>query len=584
MTILRYTLFILYILLSLPLLADGAATVSDLSRKCELARSLSRYEQLDDFSAQLMHHARSQHDDRALTYAYFYNGLAKLFMGKSDEAMGLFDESEAMSVSTRNDSVRALVMNARGIYHAMIQSNNFVAQQYFFKSLALAEQTQFTELVYRVRGNLLTLSHAMGDSLALVNATEVYNYGIEVGNQEQAAMGAYYLASYYYKHEDYAQAEQYLGKAIDIHRDYPYEDVSSVYTLYAKMLITQGDLVRAGQMLEQSLQMAHKYNQASMEVDALITYAELLVARKDYPQAMQKVRKAMDEADRIGVTNKVIDCNQLMADCLEATGREREALDCLHEANRLLSSQATINMERLSHEQQVMHDIAQSEMNARLGAEKIAFQRIMLIMLLIVVVVLLVLLAFIIVSNRRRHVLYKHIVLQNSRAVRRQQEQQEQIEFLSKELERERSGKPDTQTEKEGFTLDGEKIDRLYAELCRLMETEKLFTEAQLTREKMAERLSTNRTYLTKVIKEKTGMNYLQYINSYRIGEAIRILSDKDKIDYPLKQIWSDLGFSSPSTFFKLFQQAVGITPSTYRKQFLEVKDEPVPDVDENLV
>lgn len=106
------------------------------------------------------------------------------------------------------------------------------------------------------------------------------------------------------------------------------------------------------------------------------------------------------------------------------------------------------------------------------------------------------------------------------------------------------------------------------------MDNERLFAESQLTRERMAERLNTNRTYLTQVIKKKTGMSYLQFVNSYRINEAIRVLSDKDNSDYPLKQLWSDLGFSSPSTFYKLFQQAVGITPSVYRKQFLEVNEE----------
>ena len=94
--------------------------------------------------------------------------------------------------------------------------------------------------------------------------------------------------------------------------------------------------------------------------------------------------------------------------------------------------------------------------------------------------------------------------------------------------------------------MTDDKIEELYARLCHLMEVERLFTESQLTRDKMAEHLGTNRTYLTRVIKEKTGMNYLQFINSYRINEAIRILSDPDSLSYPLKQIWSDLGFSSP--------------------------------------
>lgn len=46
------------------------------------------------------------------------------------------------------------------------------------------------------------------------------------------------------------------------------------------------------------------------------------------------------------------------------------------------------------------------------------------------------------------------------------------------------------------------------------------------------------------------------------------------RLDYPLKQLWSDLGFSSSSTFYKLFQQSVGITPSVYRRQFLKIEEE----------
>ena len=63
-------------------------------------------------------------------------------------------------------------------------------------------------------------------------------------------------------------------------------------------------------------------------------------------------------------------------------------------------------------------------------------------------------------------------------------------------------------------------------------------------------------------------------VNSYRISEAVAILSDRSRLDYPLKQLWSDLGFSSSSTFYKLFQQSVGITPSVYRRQFLKIEEE----------
>lgn len=84
--------------------------------------------------------------------------------------------------------------------------------------------------------------------------------------------------------------------------------------------------------------------------------------------------------------------------------------------------------------------------------------------------------------------------------------------------------------------------------------------------------LGTNRTYLSTVIHAKGGMSYQQFVNTYRINEAIEVLSDASQIDRPLKQLWSDLGFTSPSTFYKLFQQSVGITPLAFRKQIPGIK------------
>ena len=63
-----------------------------------------------------------------------------------------------------------------------------------------------------------------------------------------------------------------------------------------------------------------------------------------------------------------------------------------------------------------------------------------------------------------------------------------------------------------------------------------------------------------------------QFVNTYRINEAIEVLSDASQIERPLKQLWSELGFTSPSTFYKLFQQSVGITPLAFRKLIPGIK------------
>lgn len=578
--IILYTIF--FFIPSSTFADSNLESLDALHSQCERARSLSQYAKLDKYSNKLIALSIKKDNKREETYGYFYSGLAKLFMGEGEKAQKLYDKAEELSTKTNNDSVKALVMNARGIYHAIMQNNTFIAQQYFFKSLELAKKAKFEDLCHRVRGNLLTLSHSMGDSIAQHIATEVYQYGVKEKNYEQIAMGSYYIATYHYTHNNFAEAEKYINISIDTHKKYPYEDIASVYLLYAKVLIKSNKLAEAENMEKKAIALAHEYQQIPIEVDAYITYAEIENKKGNYQAAIDTIKKAIKHAEMVGVTSKKIDCNRLMADNYLAINNTTEALKCLKIANELLTEQTDINMERLSHEQKIMLDIEQKEMEAKLKQEQIHAQRNIMILLALVVVVLLVLLMVIFSSKRKREALYKNIVKQNSRSIAKQQELQQQIDFLYRENEqlqqmqqaKEPSAEPETASKKEAFTMSDDKMDYLYTELCRLMENERLYTEAQLTREKMAEQLGTNRTYLMKVIKEKTNMNYLQFVNSYRINEAIKILSDKDKVNYPLKQIWSDLGFSSPSTFYKLFQQAVGITPSTYRKQFLEVNNE----------
>lgn len=485
------------------------AKCKELEQKCEQARSLSQYPVMETCAKQLIEEARHHSDLRSEAYAQFYYGLSLLFQGHASDAISKLDEADRIATQIGQDSVLALSMNTRAIYYVTIQNNNLLAQECFFKSLDLAKKANFRDLQIRVQGNLLTMNHASGGAIQKENAQEVYDYGCRHNKGELISLGSYYLATYYLDHQQFDQAETYVNIALDAFNQFPTEDIASVYSLAAKLYIATGNIALAEEMAEKALQLADKYKQSSIMVDALITYAEVLTHKGEYDASSEQIRQALSMIDDIGLSSKYAECNQLMA----------------------------LNMNAMS--------------------KVVASQRIALLAMLITLVVLVTSIILGIIVLQRRRKLYRSIVLQNTHAVQRQKELEQQLDALSKKS-------TDTPT------LGENKVDDLYTQLCRLMDAERPYTEPQLTREKLAEQLGTNRTYLTTVIKEKTGMSYLQFVNSYRINEAIRIMSDKDNLDYPLKRIWSDLGFSSPSTFYKVFQQTVGITPSTYRKQFIE--------------
>ena len=110
----------------------------------------------------------------------------------------------------------------------------------------------------------------------------------------------------------------------------------------------------------------------------------------------------------------------------------------------------------------------------------------------------------------------------------------------------------------------------MFQRLEKLMQEEEVYKENLLTKERVADLLGTNRTYLSQVINEQTQQNFTQYVNNYRINEAIRLLSDPET-DIPLKAVASEVGFNSMSTFYKIFQNTVGIPPKQYRNKVMSM-------------
>ena len=120
--------------------------------------------------------------------------------------------------------------------------------------------------------------------------------------------------------------------------------------------------------------------------------------------------------------------------------------------------------------------------------------------------------------------------------------------------------------------LSDSKRQEMFTTLERMMNEEKIYRQTDLSLEKTAAMLQTNRTYLSQIVNEETEGSFSTYINSYRLREAIQLLSDQTN-DAPLKNIGLEVGFSSPSNFYSLFRQKVGVSPSVFRSNVKNIKN-----------
>ena len=78
----------------------------------------------------------------------------------------------------------------------------------------------------------------------------------------------------------------------------------------------------------------------------------------------------------------------------------------------------------------------------------------------------------------------------------------------------------------------------------------------------LSREISYHYVYLSRVFKRSTGLSYTDYVNRYRVGEAISHLAEESR---SVLQIAMDCGFDSLRSFNRNFRAVTGTTPGAYR-------------------
>ncbi|PTX61360.1 AraC family transcriptional regulator [Kordia periserrulae] len=102
--------------------------------------------------------------------------------------------------------------------------------------------------------------------------------------------------------------------------------------------------------------------------------------------------------------------------------------------------------------------------------------------------------------------------------------------------------------------------------LTALMESEQLYLDSALTLDVLSERLNLSRHHTSQLINEHFQMNFFEFVNTYRIKEAIKLLQDKQS-DLNINEIIYTVGFNNRTSFYNAFRKKTGISPKSYRSQ-----------------
>lgn len=105
----------------------------------------------------------------------------------------------------------------------------------------------------------------------------------------------------------------------------------------------------------------------------------------------------------------------------------------------------------------------------------------------------------------------------------------------------------------------------LLPRVCQLMDEQQLFLQPDLKVSDVAAALSTNSRYVSECIKAEYNCSFIQFVNTYRVNYAKKLLLQQP--DIKIVALATASGFSVESTFFRAFRSVTGMTPKEWIAQ-----------------
>lgn len=533
-----------------------------------LVEICSQYTMRSEFAAihpyvSRLRRAGAAHDDeRALMYADLFSGQSYLLAEGSDSTRIYLDRALIRGRQCEDPVALCRIYNALGIYAVSIETNYFGGIEYFLEAMEYARSASLNRFYLVAQCNLANTYYMRNDPAGLKYAEEVCRLGAEWGYDYLAFGGAVISAYMHYMLGDQDRALEYILRTLSDTDKFGYH--TELYSLYAN--IAQGADAGAERYYLMALDHIDE-KVVTATVMTYLSYGTYLNDRGEYARAIPVLRQGIELSER---SNNAVHRYKLylrISEAETALGRYREALDYFKSYHSQADSIFNVERERSINELRVRYDAERQENMLRkseidLIRQQRRFQLLLLLLLFAVGISTVVYILY-----RRKDKMYKQIVRQ-------------QYEFLKKEKKAAQPAMPppdpiSPQTEKPSPDRDEHAVRdaELFARIEYLMQTEGVYRQNDLTIERLAERLDTNRTYISRAINQQAGKTFSSYVNSYRIDEAVRRLSDVDD-DTPLKALAQTLGYNHLQTFYTSFQSAIGMPPSKYREKLLKLHRE----------
>lgn len=491
-------------------------------------------------------------------------GRYHLHKGNTDSA--LLYLNRALMLPGRQDSllhaqafrwIKADIYNNLALFHLNWQLDYFKALTYLLKALDYADDTN--DRLPIILANIVLVHSYRNDTTGMEYALRLKEYSERTGS-------AKFLTGYSLALMDYicgrpADAEEHIGNAVDVleadsgNGGPHYRELIMSYNLYAKIMLSTKRVKEAMQKLEMAKSI--KYDITDCDIsDTYLTFGYYFLDNNMPDEAISILLEGVRMCDSTLSYVHLGEIYQLISELYENKGDYRKAL----EYDRLLRDENRRMYDRRKEydltEIKTKYKLEQYQNTIKEKEIEVLKRDRFLILLTAIIVIVVTILLITWYSMRKKSRYYEKIVQQYTKNA--------SLNKRIRELENQNQKYVNS-------TLSDTKGDDLYDRLTRMMNVDRIYRDQDLSVDKLAVLLDTNRTYLSRIINERTGMNFNKYINKYRVDEAVSVIMETHG-QCLLKSLAFDLGFKTTSSFYKAFSNETGMPPAAFRDKCMSEK------------
>ena len=500
------------------------------------------YEILIDTAKTYYRKAIANHDKKTQAYVGAYIGQAYILSGQADSMFTYFNAAIPYVEEYHDTYIQTIIANGLGINARNTTLNYNASLAYFQEALQYDDASEDKTNYYIILSNMTRIYYLRNDPSGIKYALEVYEGGSKLHNDYVRFLGALNVATMYYLSKNYDEALHYISEATAIATHMANTDEPDV--IHGNILAAIGKPQQAELYFRKVLNHTQRTN-IDVLTEAYLYYGNFLKAERRYDEANTAYQNGLILAEQQNHYYYRLQFYKGMAELFQEKGDIAMASQHKERHQSLADSIFNIEQER-SFSHMILNyetEKAEKELSRKelLLSEK---NRKLQLAVFVTGLIAVILIALYVLYVRKNHMYRQLVILYDTH---RQRERQ---------LLEQRDEKTD-------LVNTSQKNKALFDAVEKLMNDEHLYRSNSISIDMLVERLHSNRTYLSRMFTEQN-TSFSEYINSYRIREALALLSEPD---IPLKVLSDSLGYNSLSSFYRAFQKEMGVPPSRFRQE-----------------